>query len=104
MPPASRRQCDYPACRSGPPSPNGEENPFITSEDLTRREDVAQELDKHVKMAHLLPIRLEENRTKSIQAEAAAVQADANKINEETQRILAQTAQLAAQQQSSSSD
>lgn len=99
MPPAFRRQCDYPGCRSGPPGPNGEENPFITCEDLARREDLATELDKHVEMAHLLPIRLEENRTKTIKAEAQSVQAEANRIHEETQRIFAQTAQ--AQQSSS---
>ena len=61
MPPAARRTCDYPGCRKGPRGENGEENPFITDEALTTRADVSAELDKHVEMAHLLPIRLEEN-------------------------------------------
>ena len=102
MPPASTRECDYPGCRSGPRGPNGEENPFVTSSDLPTRADVSAELDKHVEMAHLLPIRLEENRTKTIEAEAQATKAEANKIHEETQRILASNQKTASTNGSSS--
>ena len=90
MPPPHRRQCNYPACRSGPPGPNGEENPFITAEGNTTREQVAEELKTHIEMAHLLPIRLEENRTKTTMAEAEVLKGEAAKIREETAKIIAQ--------------
>lgn len=76
----------------------------MTSEDNVRCEEVVADLDKHVKMAHLLHVRLQENATKARQAEAAIHEEEAKKIHEETQKIIASTnAQQSSRESSPSS-
>ena len=92
MAPAARRKCDYPGCTSGGPDENGVLQPYQTSEDNVRREEVVADLDKHCEMAHLLALRQQENATKARQAEAEVIDAQARKIHEETQKLIAQNA------------
>ena len=83
MPPPPQKKCDYLGCSSGPPGLNGEDS-------NTRKEEVVEELKILEEMAHLLPIRLAEDRTKAIENLAQLVQAEANKLREETNNLLAQ--------------
>ena len=80
MPPASRRTCDYPGCALGPTDANNIRGPYITSIDNTKREEVTADLDKHIEMAHILPIRLKEKTANEINSRARELEAEANKI------------------------
>ena len=95
MPPPSQKRCDYPGCSYGTPGENGEATPFFTSDSNTKKEEVIEELKNHVEMAHLLPIRLAEDRTKALENQAQLVQAEANKLREETAHLLATQSSVA---------
>ena len=90
MPPTTRKVCDYPGCKSGPLDANDLPMPFITSEDNTKKDEVAEELKNHTERAHLLPIRLAENETKGHEAEALVIQANTALLREETAKLRAQ--------------
>ena len=87
MPPATRKQCDYPTCDRGPIDDNtGNQMPYITPVGIQTREEVNEELRQHVETAHLLPIRL--NESARIDAEARRQEALARTVEAEAARNL----------------
>ena len=48
-----------------------------------KRDEAVEDLKNHVEMAHLLPIRLAENATKKLEANAATILAEAKKLEQE---------------------
>ena len=83
MPNASRKLCDFPNCNYGPPAEDESPTPYVTPADLRTREEVSADLDRHILMAHTLPLQQEQARAQILQAEAAKINAEANKIREE---------------------
>ena len=83
MPPAKRRNCEYPGCELGPPDDNGTRGPYLSHEECQTHKDVVEDIQNHVEMAHRLPLQVAQNST--------------NMIAEETKRIQAQTARTIAE-------
>ena len=70
MPPAKRKYCEYPGCKSGPPDDvTGAPTPYISDEDCVTRAEVLKDIKQHCKMAHELPLQLQQNNTKQYEAE-----------------------------------
>jgi hypothetical protein len=68
--------CDFPGCQGGEPDTDGNPTPYMTSPDLTRRDEVTAELKEHMNMAHELPLRHTDFRTKQLVAETEKLQAE----------------------------
>ena len=51
--------------------------------ECTKREEVMEDLNTHIEMAHNFAIRHEETKTKKIEARARLIEAKAKKINAE---------------------
>ena len=83
MPPAARKNCDFPGCIAGPTDEDGTRTQYITPEGLATRAEVTADLLQHVEMAHILPIKLLEAQRDATQAEANKATAEAAKIREE---------------------
>ena len=66
MPPAARRSCDYPGCDKGPQpdDPDTPRGPYVTHQDCQTRVEVNEDLDRHIKMAHELPLKNREIEVK----------------------------------------
>ena len=56
----------------------------MTDPECTKREEVVQDLNNHVEMAHNFAMRKEEDETKKIEARAKLIQAEAQKLIAET--------------------
>ena len=75
MAPATRKYCDYPGCDRGP-----ESGPYVTDEGIATRADVMADLNNHVRMAHELPLKLQESKAEATRAEAERLRAEAEKL------------------------
>ena len=84
MAPATRKSCDFPGCSKGEPDGQGNLTPYLTEKGLPTRADVSQDLDRHIKMAHELPLKHKE-------AQAEQTKADADKLRAETEVLRAGT-------------
>ena len=87
MPNATRKICDVPGCSSGPPDANQLPTPFVTAADLRTREEVNEEMNKHVEHAHMLTIRLAEANAKQLEMTARKLEMEAKKYELETARM-----------------
>ena len=76
MPPAARRSCDFPGCQLGTPDDNGVRGPYQTHPENQTRAEVSEDLDRHVKMAHEIPLQLMQNETAKITAETKKLKAE----------------------------
>ena len=76
MPPASRRSCDTPGYDLGPPDNNGVRGRYVTHPENQTRAEVSEDLDRHVKMAHEIPLQLMQNETAKITAETQKIEAE----------------------------
>ena len=59
---------------------------------------MTEELKSHIETAHVLPIKMEEQRAKTVEAEAKKREADAKVIDAEAKKIHEQTQQIIARQ------
>ena len=66
MPPAPSKTCQVPGCQYGLPDDSGLRGPYVTDPECTKREEVIQDLNSHVEMAHNFALRKEEDETKKI--------------------------------------
>ena len=82
MAPAARKYCDYPGCDRGPEL-NGQPTPYITDEGIATRADVMADLNNHVRMAHELPLKMQESKAEATRAEAERLRAEAEKLRAE---------------------
>ena len=82
MAPAARKYCDYPGCDRGP-EVNGQPTPYITDEGIATRADVMADLNNHVRMAHELPLKMQESKAEATRAEAERLRAEAEKLRAE---------------------
>ena len=82
MPPATRKQCDYPGCASGEPNEEGIRAIYITPEGPATRADVNTDLMQHVEIAHTLQIKLLEAQRDADRAKANRAKAEADKLRE----------------------
>ena len=87
MPNATRKICDFPGCSSGPPDANQLPTPFVTAADLRTREEVNEEMNKHVETAHMLAVRLAEANAKQLEMTARKIEMEAKKYELETARM-----------------
>ena len=70
MPPAKRKLCEHPGCTSGPPdTETGVPTPYVSDEECLTRADVLEDLKNHVRMAHELPLQLQQNNTRQYEVE-----------------------------------
>ena len=83
MPPATRKQCDYPGCALGEPNEDGIRANYVTPEGLATRADIMADYLQHVEVAHKLAIQLLEAQCDADQAKAILEQAKAERIMEE---------------------
>ena len=82
MAPAGRKHCDYPGCDRGPVV-DGQPTPYVTEEGIATRADVLADLNNHVRMAHELPMKLQESKAEATRAEADRLRAEAEKLRAE---------------------
>ena len=64
MAPASRKYCDYLKCERGPVL-DGQPTPYVTEEGIATRVDVLADLNNHVRMAHELPVKMQESKAET---------------------------------------
>ena len=70
MPPASRRTCSFPGCKSGPiPEGESKSGPYVTHQECMTRAEVTEDLNSHVKMVHELPLQHKQVSVQQFQAE-----------------------------------
>ena len=83
MPPAAKKQCDFPGCDRGQPTADSQPDCYTTPEGFATRELVHAELIEHVGMAHILPTEAVEAEEKRLLVQANLVKAEAEKIRAE---------------------
>ena len=90
MPSAARRTCEYPGCALGPPDPDneGQRLPYITHEENTKKEEVAEDINRHIKMAHELPLQSSQIQLQRQQNETQQIVARTKETEAETRRIV----------------
>lgn len=77
---ASRKTCQVPGCQYGDPDDNGLRGPYTTDEECSEREEVMQDLNLHMEMAHNFAIKQQQDETNKIEAKAKLITAQAQKI------------------------
>ena len=70
MPVASRRLCEYPACKAGPPLEGQDQpGPYLSHVECSTRAEVSEDIKNHVEMYHTLPMKQLELNIKKYEAE-----------------------------------
>ena len=79
MPVASRRQCEFPRCTSGPvPEGSDTPGPYMSHTDCTTRQEVTEDINNHVNMVHTLPLKHFEAQTERMKATTDTADTDSN--------------------------
>ena len=79
MPNASRRECEYPGCVSGPPREGQDTNgPYLSHPECTTRAEVSEDIKNHVEMVHSLPLKQQQVQVEQYKAKTERIKVQQN--------------------------
>ena len=74
MPNASRRECEFPGCVSGPPREGHDTNgPYLSHPECATRAEVTEDIKNHVEMVHNLPLKHQEVQVEQYKAKTERI-------------------------------